>query len=311
MTSDSDSKHDLAQAILRTLLYADLFDFPLTLEEIHRYLVIFSAHIDQVEHALENDPWLAERVVWQPPYVALAGRQDTILRRKGLAAANQHLWRKASRYGPFLAAIPFVRLVAITGALAADNSQDADDDIDLLMVTVPGRLWLARLLTILLGYLANIEGVTLCPNYILSLDALAQDHRSLYTAHELAQLMPLYGLDVLRALYAVNDWTQEYLPNAYAQPRIDATMRLSPALLLLKATAEKLLAGSVGDRLEEWERRRKIAKLSRLARQQDTTAACFGPDCCKGHMQDHGHHIERLYAERLAQAGLGELGGSV
>jgi hypothetical protein len=310
MVADVELEHDLAQAILRTLLYADLFDFPLTLEELHRYLAGFSADIEQVENVLRDNPRLTERIVWQPPYVAFAGRQDAILRRKDLATANQHLWRKASRYGPFLAAIPFVRLVTVTGALAAGNSRDIHDDIDLLIVTVPGRLWLARLLAILLGYLASIEGVTLCPNYILTLDTLAQDRHSIYTAHELAQLVLLYGVDVLRALYAANNWAQEYLPNAYAQPRVDAEVRLSPALSLLKAIAEKLLAGAVGDRLEEWERRRKVAKLSRLARQRDTTAAFFGSDCCKGHMQDHGRHIERLYTERLAQAGLTELGGT-
>jgi hypothetical protein len=44
----------LEQAVLQTLAYVDMYDYPLTVEEIHRYLIAVRATRTQVESALDN-----------------------------------------------------------------------------------------------------------------------------------------------------------------------------------------------------------------------------------------------------------------
>ena len=65
----------LAEAVLRTLLYADIFDYPLTPAEIQHYLIETRASRAAVLDALENCAWLAARITHSQGYVTLAGRQ--------------------------------------------------------------------------------------------------------------------------------------------------------------------------------------------------------------------------------------------
>jgi hypothetical protein len=42
--------------------------------------------------------------------------------------------------------------------------------------------------------------------------------KTLYSAHEIAQMVPLFGLDVYHLLRKQNDWMLSFLPNAQGMP---------------------------------------------------------------------------------------------
>jgi hypothetical protein len=65
-----------------------------------------------------------------------------------------------------------------------------------------------------------------------------------------------------------------------------------------------LLGGKLGDMLERWEMRHKVSRLKKQASYRETCAAVFSPDCCKGHIDDHGDRINKAYTQRLRQVGL-------
>jgi hypothetical protein len=292
--------HPLSEAVLRVLAYADIFSSPLTIDEIQQKLEVAATQAE-VLHALTTDPWLQERVAWEPPLVALADRQEWFRRRQSREQANRDLWHSARRYGAYLGAIPFVRMVAVTGALAVDNAPDQGDDIDYLLVTAPERLWLARFLIIILVRLAAWRKVQICPNYLLTLDAIDQFDHSFFTAHELAQMVPLYGLDVYRLLVQANAWAKSILPNAF-EPGDHRVAALPRGVGWTKKAIEVLFAGTLGDALERYERTRKIRRLTRRAKDVQAHEARFSARHCKGHMEDHGSLIARAYAERVKRA---------
>src|SRR4051812_23887886 len=132
----------LEQAILATLIYSDLFDYPLTLDEIALYLIGCRAGPAEIGTALAG-AWLTARVEQQQGYYCLAGRGAVVALRRGRAAKSARLWRRAQHYGRCLRHLPFVRMIAVTGALAMDNV-NGNEDIDLLVVAAPGRVWIAR-----------------------------------------------------------------------------------------------------------------------------------------------------------------------
>jgi hypothetical protein len=230
-------------------------------------------------------------------FYTLEGREAIVevrLRRAKVAAA---MWPRARRYGLTIANLPFVRMVAVTGALAMDNVESGDD-YDYLIVTRPARLWLCR--AIIIGLVvkpAARHGDEVCPNYLLSERALVLEERNLFTAHELAQMVPISGWSVYRRLRDLNPWVEEFLPNAsdsLIQARVAPVARRSA-----RSVTEAILRTPLGAGLERWERARKVRKLSR--QDVDLQESAFSADWCKGHIDNHGQRILLGYTKRLEE----------
>jgi hypothetical protein len=281
----------LARAIVQTVAYADIFDYPLTADEIHRYLIGLQAGRGTVRGLLSTA--LPGGLARTGRYFTLAGREHTVETRKLRMASAADYWRRAVHYGRRMSHLPFVRMVAVTGALAMDNN--ADGDIDYLVITEPGRLWLCRALIVGLVRIAALSGTELCPNYFLTERALVLEERNLFTAHEVTQMVPIAGLATYHQLRELNRWTDRFLPNASAAPRRLATFE--PSRAGTRRLVESTLRSGLCTPLERWEMNRKLRKLSN--RGNGHAEAAFGPDWCKGHFGDHGLATLARYAERL------------
>jgi hypothetical protein len=295
---------DLEDAILRTILYADVFNFPLTLAEIHHYLIASSpSNTFAVEQALMRSPRLQESLVCIDGYYVRAGRETLVATRQKRETASAALWSDALLYAGWMARLPFVRMVALTGALAVRNAVEGDD-IDYILVTRERRVWLARAFAIIVVRLARRRGVLLCPNYVLSESALAQSRRDIFIAHEMTQMIPLYGRDLYRHMRAANTWVAEQLPNAnsalYApQDEVDVGRGWGR----LKSALEVLFGGALADKLEDWERERKLRRFAPQLRQPHSSAE-LDDQHVKGHFNDHGHPSLQAYRARLQEYGL-------
>jgi hypothetical protein len=285
------------EAILRTLLYADVFDYPLTSAEIHHYLMGVSASLETVGKALEASPWLAARVTRVNGYFAVRDRESLGSLRDQRQRHSAALWRVARRWAYLTGCLPFVRMVAVTGALAVNNAPPGDD-IDFLIVTTPGRVWLARAFAVALVRVARLCGAGLCPNYVLSQTALTQDQRNLFVAHDLAQMVPIVGRTVYGEMRAANRWAEAYLPQARLPFHVEPELPPRGLLRVGQRLMEYLLGGPLGDVLESWERRRKLDKFAGAARTPGA-AAQLDAHRVKGHFNDHGPAILRTFEEHL------------
>lgn len=288
----------LEDAILRTVIYADVFQFSLTLPELQRFLIHEKPTTQaQLQQVLKTSSRL-KNCLWQNAgYIGLIGNESYVELRQQREEITRAVWGNAVRYGRWLGNLPFVRMVALTGALAVRNPASLQDDYDYILITQPGRVWLARAFAVLLVRLVKLRGEIICPNYVLAQNQLLQDRQTLYIAHEVMQMVPICGADVYNEMIEVNDWTREYLPNAGAYPTPED--RNQP----LKRMIEWLLGGMIGNWLERWECRRKMRKFAREI-QQPTDAAQLDPEHVKGHFQDHGSRVLQRYHEGLAAYGL-------
>jgi hypothetical protein len=278
----------LTQAILHTLSYSDIFDYPLTVPEVHQYLTGVKASFEEVTQALEDGP-----MGRTGNYFTLPGREGIVSIRADREARSQKLFPLALRYGRILSALPYIRMVALTGSLAMRNIEDGKD-IDYLIVTAPNHLWTCRALALLVARFARFEGIRLCPNYLITEKALALPDQSLYAAHELAQMIPLSGMEIYTKMRHMNAWTNEYLPNAQGLPEsfIVANTRSDFQHFL------EIIFNLLPVRLfEKWEMNRKIKKLSR--EQFSSSESSFSEDVCKGHADMHGETTEYELRRRL------------
>jgi hypothetical protein len=129
-------------------------------------------------------------------------------------------------------------MVAVTGSLAMENATDKSD-IDLMIVTKSGTLWTTRLLSYFLLKLLNFkvrkpfdknEKDKLCLNVWLDESSLAWMKRNIYTAHEIAQIVPLVNKDkTYEKLLSKNNWILSYWPDSVKIKKIKYAKSTSPS----------------------------------------------------------------------------------
>jgi hypothetical protein len=275
--------------------YADVFDYPLTAPEAYRYLTSTRATREEVTQALSDNVLFSQ----VGEYFTLRGREHIVETRKRRAKVAARLRPKALRYGRMIARLPFVRMVAVTGSLSMNNT-DEGKDLDYMIVTAPNHLWTCRALSLLIARLARLEGVSLCPNYLVTTNVLELKERSLYVAHELAQMIPLSGMEVYNELLRRNDWMYEYLPNAGGVPELSERVKPVNERSLIQKGSELVLRLPFGARLENWEMNRKIKRLAH--EQSHSLESYFSADICKGHVDGHGENIVTALTVRLQKA---------
>ena len=290
----------LSQAVLQTLAYSDIFDYPLTAPEVHKYLTGIKASFEEVMQVLEDEP-----VRRTGNYFTLSGRETIVSIRLDREARSRKLMPLALRYGRILGALPYIRMVALTGSLAVMNISETTD-FDYMMVAARGRVWIARAFALALNRLTRLRGHTICPNLVVSQNALEWRLNDLYSARELCQMIPISGLDVYKRLLNANPWTMEFLPNCSHD--FSREQRATEVATTLKAFIELPLRGKLGDRFENWEMDRKIARFSKQAGFGEETI--FNAEVCQGNFHHHRTWTRNAYAHKLSALAAGH-GGEV
>jgi len=285
--------NEISQAVLYTIMYSDVFDYPVTAHEVHHFLHGMPAEYERVVQALNDDP----RIIRRENYYFLTGREAILNARKERERLSQELMPYAMEYGRLLGRLPFVRMVALTGSLAVMNvSRNAD--IDYMLVTVPGRLWTARAFVLLFGRLTRLLGHTICPNLLVSQNSLQWHRQDLYSARELCQMIPITGQNVYQKLMQENEWVQVLLPNAVMESGGSPPNTQNS---ILQKSLEFILSGKLGDRFENWEMNRKVSRFSKQEGFGEETI--FNAELCQGNFDHHRKWTQTELQHRVKAAG--------
>ena len=138
----------LEYAILAVLAFSDLFDFPLTAEEIWRNL-FFPARRDvsffDVLDLLENNPEIRARAEFYRGFYFLKGKRENVNLRLDRYVIAEQKYTYAKKIIRMLGSLPFVRMVCVCNSLGWSNARD-ESDIDFFIIAESGHLWTARLL---------------------------------------------------------------------------------------------------------------------------------------------------------------------
>ena len=286
----------LERAILETLAYSDVFDYPLTLDELHRYLT-YPATKEEVINCLNTSLFVSSN----SEFYFLPKRDLLVDIRRERDTLSLPAFRRALFYGHILGIFPFVRMVAMTGSLAVLNlSKDAD--MDYMLVTQSGRLWLARALAVTFGRFMRLFGDRICVNLLVTESALEWQPQDLYSAREMCQMIPISGADVYQRLREENPWIETYLPNAESTPA--TTPKIQPRRAWLQKIFEFLILRKLGDVLEKWSMDFQIKKISNTY--GAGREAYFSANLCQGNFHDHRFWTDRSFHERLAFLNEGE-----
>jgi len=284
----------LERAILETLAYSDIFEYPLLIEEVHRYLSI-RATLDQTLNGLSR----AKQADSRSGYYFLAGHDIYVDIRTQRAAASIPAFKRAVRYGRILGSMPFVRMVGMTGSLAVMNLSKGAD-IDYMLVTQPGRLWMARAFAVTFGRMMRPFGHRICVNLLVSESALLWPIHDLYSAREMCQMIPITGMDVYRRLCTANTWIESILPNASLESS-GLQLKVHEPASALQKLLELPLRGEYSDWLERWCMK---SQLHRIARRGSSDETNFTVDVCQSNFHSHRKWAHEVFQDKLNRLNL-------
>lgn len=220
---------ELESAILRMVLYFDVFRHPLSAPELTRLVCPeLPATVEAACAALVA----RGRLGVQGPFYFRPGEAGAVSRRQARAAEAERAWPRARAAAEALSRFPFVRGLLVTGSLSK-NSAGADGDVDWLVLVEPGRVWtLKSALQVFRRALPERARASFCTNYLLDTDHLAIDDRNLFTAIELATAVPVAGPEAATALIDANPWAARYVPGlSWSRARAANAAALRPGPL--------------------------------------------------------------------------------
>lgn len=205
------------EAILRTLAYRSVFSYPVTLYQVYCFL-ISREKIEFKEFKQVLEKLVREGVVNQKGFYYFIGNSNLKKRISGEAAAIR-LLKHASKTLKFFGLLPGVRMIAVTGAVAAGNTFE-QDDIDILVVTSANSLWTTRFFVVSLLKILRLyrkdgdESGKICPNIFVSDDNLIWPDKNLFVAHDILMMVPIVDKSGCYAKFlAKNKWVTKFFSN--------------------------------------------------------------------------------------------------
>ena len=321
----------LAQAVLRTLVYYDAFDYPLTVDQLWRWLYVGGWGVGNREWGAGDKDWtvvdietaldsleLKDRVEKSRGFNYLRGRSAIIESRLIRQVENEKKWRRALSAARFLEIVPFVKLVMVVNTVAISNAKP-DSDIDLLIVTAPGHIWVTRMMVTgivsMLGYRRHGDKISnrICLSFYITTDALDlerlestddPDHHYTFWASQAVPLLDDGGY--FERYMKANDWVRQRLPHAW---QWDWKERLVPqtALQTLKRLYEAFFSSPIGAWIELWTRQRQLKKFdanTQSKAKEGTTDVVISEDVLKFHEGDRRREYNERFEKRLLELGL-------
>ncbi len=306
-------------AIIATIAYFALFEYPLTIFEVWQYLLCSpqGGEIHAINDIISTSAHIHSVTQQKDGLIFLTGRGNDVsvrLDRYRDAEKKYSIARKAVR---LLAGIPFVKLVCVVNRLSYSNSRP-EGDIDLFIVASDKHVWLVRFLcTTLMHILGKRPGQhsisnALCLSFFvsdknLSLESLQLDSDyegvpDIHFALWLTQFVPLYDEGgVYREWYNANGWVEKLVPNRITYTTHERrTVRLFGIQRIIKKIGEYFfgMGGIYGEAAAKWYQMKFVAPDIKKMVNKDTRVV-MNDGVLKFHSNDRRQEVRDKFKTLL------------
>ena len=301
MTHSADVELSVSErAILRTVLYSSLFDYPLTLRELQQNLLELKMDCDSILEVYRSSPALQRMIECREGFIFPLGREGLVRKRRLRELRSRSILGRHSWILKLIGAIPYTRVVAISGS-AAHLNVDSGGDIDLFIVTKGRRVWSVAVTILLLTKLVGQRKIV-CFNFIVSDDCLVIARQDLFNASQIVHLKPLIGEDVYRKFVKLNPFVSEFYPNFEFTPN-SFGYGPGPMLRALKHTAEWIMRFGPAQIQELVCRRSYSWYLRRKSSTWTSPQEVFlGRDYLKLHTESHRTAVTERFEDNYRKA---------
>jgi len=309
---------DLEKSILSTLVYYDVLNQPLVNWEVFKYLNKkgdFEVDLNKVLDVLENSSELSKYINQKNGLYFLKNREKIVKQRIQRQIIADKKWKKAKRVIRFLQTIPYIRMVAVSGSLAMNNTKE-ESDIDLLIIVKSGRIWTCRIFTTLFfqsigqrrhGQLTKNR---FCLNHYITDKSLKIPHKSLYNAQTYAHLVPVWQKRGLyRKFQKANAWIKEYLVNYPREQKGYLNVLKTSWFFNSEAQfKEWILDTWLGDKLESFLRNFQVKRIKKDSLTYKLGGrVVFNDDQLEFHPDSPEKKILQKYNQKMKELGFEEM----
>lgn len=285
--------------LLKTLLYFDVFNYPLKFSEIYSNIPITQSQeaVQQEIDALVEEGYVKKTGEF---YLLNSASDDIIERRLNGNAFAQKMFPKAYSNSKKIARFPFMSGICISGGLSK-NYYDDRSDIDFFVITKPNRLWICRTLFILYYKTLSIEKRKhLCLNYFISEADLTIEDTNTFVATELAYLIPTVNYSVYQSILTKNNWYKNRFRNKSELPSVNCIDTPEP---FHKKMIELLFSGKFGNwvdnkllsiTLNHWRK-----KYPQMSDEDFHLQFRSRKHVCKRHSQGYQNKVLNLWEEKI------------
>lgn len=286
-------------AIARSVLYASLFGYPLTLAQLRQTLIESVQTPSEILSTYDRSDALRAVVEYRDGLFFPRGACGLVEERRRREAHSRRFLAHHRLLLGLICALPYVRMVALSGSIAHLNLEGRGD-LDLFIVTRGPRVWSVTVAVLVLAKLMR-QRQTLCANFVVSDARLALDQQDLFTASQIIHLKPLAGHRVYRELLASNPFVRRFYPNFHhAEPGKDRTGRRLAERV--KGMLERVLVGpsAVVESICRVAYRSYLVRRSASWRSPEQVR--LESDCLKLHTQSHRQSVLERFDCALRQA---------
>jgi predicted nucleotidyltransferase len=243
------------ESILRTLLYYDIFSHPLKPEEIFIFLPKNSVSKPDIIGLINNfSKEENNQFAQKDGYVYVKPNVHYVELRKNKEKHSRKMWRAARIMTHVIKRFPFVKAVFISGSLSKNSSEEISD-VDYMVVTKSGRLWVSRTLLMLFKKLFLFNSYKyFCINYFITEDNLEIPFRNVFTATEVAYIKATFNTELMNRFVMTNSWIKEYFPNyKFLDPYLhSAGFKVNNRKSIMQKLFELPFSSAAGEKLDNY-----------------------------------------------------------
>lgn len=284
--------------VKRTLLYYEVFHYPLTPMQLFTFLPSNSLTFNEFYSKIKKEVFSAE-IKEKKGFICIGDESETEMRLKHEHNAAS-LLRIAKAVTHIIKRFPFVRGIFLSGELSKLVSAK-DGDIDFMIVTAPNRLWICRTLLIIFKKIFLINNKKyFCLNYFVAENNLLLQEHNIYTATEVAHLKPMYNSELFKEYMRVNNWIQNFFPN-FSLARMNI-LKTNNRRSTLQKIIETLFPHNFALQLDRWlmKRTENIWKSRYPEYDAETRDRIF--KCQPDESRTFVRHFEKIFFERYNAA---------
>lgn len=303
----ANSNETLAKNILKTVVYFDLFEYPLTAEQLFTFLPQNSVSVDDVKRTAEalvskNELQKADKYFFLPFRM-----KEIVVRRSREERQAERMMRFARLASHIIKRFPFVRAIFLTGSLSK-NVVDPSGDIDFMIVTAPNRVWICRtMLTAFRKIFLFGSKKYFCTNYYVTTNSFAHPRRNLYAAIEVVTTKAVWNESAFDEFQSSNRWTKKFLPNSRVEP--DKRLLLSPSRSFFQRVSESILKifplDALDARLMEMHRTHWQSQFNDVNTEKFNSMFIISPDVSAGWPEDRQGPVMEQFHRKVSSLGIG------